>query len=154
MANTRRKAINTCHRPPLPTDATGQISYELKLPCGDGTTHSLFTPQVLARLAALVPRPRANLTHYQGVFARNSPFRRAVVPGSANRHHKQRNNSATRAWAEAAVDRDTPTAPLTRAERLKRVFDIDISVCPLCGDTLRVIADVTDPDCGLARSLG
>jgi hypothetical protein len=29
---------------------------------------------------------------------------------------------------------------------LKRVFDIDISVCPLCGGTLRVIADVTDPD--------
>jgi hypothetical protein len=28
----------------------------------------------------------------------------------------------------------------------KRVFDIDISVCPLCGGTLRVIADVTDPD--------
>ena len=34
----------------------------------------------------------------------------------------------------------------TWAERLKRVFDIDISVCPLCGGTLRVIADVTDPD--------
>jgi hypothetical protein len=26
------------------------------------------------------------------------------------------------------------------------VFDIDISVYPLCGGTLRVIADVTDPD--------
>jgi hypothetical protein len=26
------------------------------------------------------------------------------------------------------------------------VFNIDISVCPLCGGTLRVIADVTDPD--------
>ena len=26
------------------------------------------------------------------------------------------------------------------------MFDIDISVCPLCGGTLRVIADVTDPD--------
>ena len=31
-------------------------------------------------------------------------------------------------------------------ERLKRVFDIDISVCPFCGGTLRVIADVTDQD--------
>jgi len=26
------------------------------------------------------------------------------------------------------------------------LFDIDISVCRLCGGTLRVIADVTDPD--------
>jgi hypothetical protein len=30
-------------------------------------------------------------------------------------------------------------------ERLKRVFAVDISVCPLCGGTLRVIGDVTDP---------
>ncbi|MCP5182871.1 MAG: hypothetical protein H6993_02860 [Pseudomonadales bacterium] len=28
---------------------------------------------------------------------------------------------------------------------MKRVFDIDISLCPLCGGQLRVIADVTDP---------
>ena len=31
-------------------------------------------------------------------------------------------------------------------QRLKRVFEIDISVCPRCGGTLRVIADITDPD--------
>jgi len=31
----------------------------------DGTTHILFTPEdFLARLAALVPRPRSNLTRY------------------------------------------------------------------------------------------
>ena len=35
---------------------------------------------------------------------------------------------------------------LTWAQRLKRVFNIDISVCPLCGGTMRVIADITDPD--------
>ena len=41
----------------------------------------------------------------------------------------------------------TAYAPnLLRGERLKRVFDIDISVCPLCGGTLRVTADVTAPD--------
>ncbi|MBT3834059.1 MAG: hypothetical protein HOF53_21600 [Gammaproteobacteria bacterium] len=39
-----------------------------------------------------------------------------------------------------------PCSPLSWAERLKRVFDIDISVCPLCGGTLRVTADVTAPD--------
>jgi len=38
------------------------------------------------------------------------------------------------------VAQDSPTAPLTWGERLKRVFDIDISVCRLCGGTLRVIA--------------
>jgi hypothetical protein len=48
--------------------------------------------------------------------------------------------------AESAADRDWPIAPLTWAERLKRVFDIDISARRLCGGTLRVITDVTDPD--------
>jgi hypothetical protein len=38
------------------------------------------------------------------------------------------------------------TAPLSWAQRLKRVFNIDISLCPLCGGRLRVIQDVTDPD--------
>lgn len=37
-------------------------------------------------------------------------------------------------------------APLTWAQRLKRVFNIDITTCPLCGGTMRVIADITDPD--------
>ncbi|MBK9130424.1 MAG: hypothetical protein IPM20_02095 [Gammaproteobacteria bacterium] len=39
-----------------------------------------------------------------------------------------------------------PTAPLTWAQRLKRVFDIDITLCPLCGGQLRVITHITDPD--------
>ena len=131
----------------LSTNAAGQVIYELKHPFRDGTTHILFTPQdFLARLAALVPRPRANLTRYHGVFAPNSPFRRAVVPGSANPARKKRKKPATPAPAESAVDRDSPTAPLTWAQRLKRVFEIDITVCPHCGGTLRFIADVTDPE--------
>ena len=39
-----------------------------------------------------------------------------------------------------------PKAPLTWAERLRRVLGIEITVCPHCGGRLRVIADVTDPD--------
>ncbi|MEZ5596436.1 MAG: hypothetical protein R3E84_08600 [Pseudomonadales bacterium] len=35
---------------------------------------------------------------------------------------------------------------MTWAQRLKRVFDIDISLRPLCGGQLRVVADVTDPN--------
>ena len=69
-----------------------------------------------------------------------------MVPGSANPAHKKRQKPAASTSAEPAVDQALPTAPLIWAERLKRVFDIDISVCPLCGGTLRVIADVTNPD--------
>ena len=38
-----------------------------------------------------------------------------------------------------------PRAPLSWAERLRRVFHVDISTCPQCGGQLRVIGDVTDP---------
>ena len=45
----------------------------------------------------------------------------------------------------AATPHADLVAPLSWAQRLKRVFLIDITVCPNCGGTLRVIADVTDP---------
>jgi Putative transposase len=67
----------------LSVNSTGQIVYQLKNPFRDDTTHVLFTPaDFIARLAALVPRPRANLTHYYGVFAASSPFRPHIVPGA------------------------------------------------------------------------
>jgi hypothetical protein len=43
----------------------GRIRYELKTPYRDGTTHVIFEPlDFLARLAALVPKPRVNLTRF------------------------------------------------------------------------------------------
>lgn len=38
-----------------------------------------------------------------------------------------------------------PSAPMTWAERLRRVFEIDITTCPDCGGRLRWIADITEP---------
>jgi hypothetical protein len=138
----------------LSTNAAGQVVYQLKNPFRDGTTHILFSPQdFVARLAALVPRPRVNLTRYHGVFAPSSPLRRAIVPAPARVRRRRPKDSAiaqaTRQQQPADPPTDSaapPTAPLTWAQRLKRVFEIDISLCPLCGGQLRVIADVTDPD--------
>jgi hypothetical protein len=131
----------------LSTSIDGKVSYELKHPFRDGTTHILFSPEdFMARLAALVPRPRVNLTRYHGVFAPNSPFRKDIVPGAAKPARRKRKHTATSAPTESPVEPAQPTAPLTWAQRLKRVFEIDISVCPRCGGTLRIIADITDPD--------
>jgi len=61
-----------------------------KNPFRDGTAHILFSPEdFIARLAALVPRPRVNLTHYHGVFAPSSPVRRAIIPATASRPQNQ-----------------------------------------------------------------
>jgi hypothetical protein len=34
---------------------------------------------------------------------------------------------------------------MTWAQRLKRVFGIDIETCPACGGALRIIACIEDP---------
>ncbi len=48
----------------------GDIRYQLKTPCRDGNTHVIFKPQdFIARLAALVAKPRINPTRFHGVFA-------------------------------------------------------------------------------------
>ncbi len=44
-------------------------------------THVVFEPlDFMARLAALVPNPRINLTRYHGVFAPNHHWREQVTP--------------------------------------------------------------------------
>jgi len=73
-----------------------------------------------------------------------------VVPGSANPTRNKSKKPTIQTSTETAVDQALPSASLSWAERLKRVFDIDISVCPLCGGTRRVIAGLVP---GNKRSL-
>ena len=48
----------------------GEVRYEQKTPYRDGTTLMIFeSVDLIARLAALIPRPRVNLTPFHGVFA-------------------------------------------------------------------------------------
>ena len=62
---------------------SGKVRYELKTPYRDGTTHVIFEPlNFIARLAALVPKPRLNLTRFHGVFASNSKHRARVTPAT------------------------------------------------------------------------
>ena len=117
------------------------MRYELKTPYSDGTTHVLFEPlDFLARLAALVPKPRINLTRFHGVFAPNSAHRAQVTKAG-------RGKGAT-GQAAAQTDERTPAerrAAMTWAQRLKRVFNIDIETCAVCGGAMRIIACIEDP---------
>ena len=38
-----------------------------------------------------------------------------------------------------------PSMAITWAQRLKRVFRIDVETCPACGGAVRVIASIEDP---------
>jgi hypothetical protein len=63
----------------------GQVSYELKISCSNGTTHVRFEPlDFISRLVALVPQPRVNLTRYHGVFAPNSKHPALVTQAKQN----------------------------------------------------------------------
>ena len=47
----------------------GRVRYQLKTPWRNGTTHVEFEPiELIAKLAALEPPPRAHLTRFHGIF--------------------------------------------------------------------------------------
>ena len=77
----------------------GQVRDQLKTPYRDGTTHVVFESlDFIARLAALVPRPRVHLTRYHGVFAPRSRWRAAITPAGRVRGQRPapaRRRSAT-----------------------------------------------------------
>ena len=119
--------------------------YKLRTPYRDGTTHFVFEPlDFLARLAALVPRPRGNLVRYHGILAPNAKHRNAVTPNPSTRkrQHPSRAHVHSHALDEdhREDDSNTPTSPMTWMEQLRRVLAIDLSVCPRCGGRLRFIA--------------
>ncbi len=52
----------------LALTSNGQVRYELKTPYRNATTHVIFQPlDFIAKLAALVPKPRVNLTRFHGL---------------------------------------------------------------------------------------
>jgi len=94
--------------------------------------HRIFEPlDFIARRAALIPKPRVNLTRFHGVFAPNSKHRAEVTP-------------AKRGKSSGKVAEDK--SERTPAQRLKRVFNIDMEICQSCGGALKVIACIEDPE--------
>ena len=82
-----RPAISEKRRSLTPS---GNIRYQLKTFCNDGTIHVIFEPlDFIARLAALVPKPRVNLTRLHGVFA-SSKHRVDVTPAKREKGISQR----------------------------------------------------------------
>ena len=91
-------------------------------------------------MAALVPKPRVNLTRFHGVFAPNSQYRARVTPAKRGR------GGAHTATGDKEEER-TPAerhAAMSWAQRLKRVFGIDIETCPACSGAVRIIARIED----------
>jgi ribosomal protein S27E len=144
----REKLERLCRyvsRPPIAVErlaltSSGQVRYPLKTAYRDGTTHIVLEPQdLMARLAALVPPPRMHLRRFHGVFAPHSKLRAAVTPA-----HRGVGSKADPA------DSGKPLTPrhvaMCWAQRLKRVFGIQIDTCTGCGGKLKVIASIEEPE--------
>ena len=73
-------------RPPVSMDRLeqlpdGRLSYRLKTPWRNGTTHVIFEPlEFLARLAVLVPAPRVHLIRFHGLLGPAAKWRALIVP--------------------------------------------------------------------------
>ncbi|HUG82363.1 MAG TPA: hypothetical protein VML01_11915 [Bryobacterales bacterium] len=84
-----------------------------------------------------MPKPRAHLTRYHGIFAPNSAVRALLVAGrKAGRGTGKEQAEQTDAKRHRAM---------TWVQRLKRVFHIEIEICRRCGGKLRVIASIEEP---------
>jgi hypothetical protein len=113
----------------------GDVRLQLKTVYRNGTTHVILEPlDFLARLAALVPPPRIQVTRYHGIFAPHHALRAAITPAGRGR-------GARYTDAERPVPK---RVAMTWAQRLKRVFAIEIETCRRCGGKLEVIASIED----------
>ena len=128
-------------RPPIATErlslrSDGRVVYALRRHWKDGTRAFVFDPlDFIARLAALVPRPRAHLLTYHGVLAPAAEWRDWIVPGGGRTRREP-----SQALAVAALRPHRARWP----ELLKRVFEIDVLTCPWCGEKRKLIALLTD----------
>jgi hypothetical protein len=124
----------------------GRVRYQLKTPWKNGTTHVEWDPvDFIAKLATLVPPPRAHLTRFHGVFAPNAALRAQLTPSGRGKR------PATDAAAVEISASDETRSPeerrraMTWAQRLKRVFGIDINTCVHCGGSVRIVASIEEP---------
>src|SRR5262249_5549465 len=147
-ANDRAALERLCRyilRPPFAPErlrrrSDGRVALELKQPWHDGTRELVFEPlELLERLAAMTPRPAADLLVCPGLLAARAPGRARVVaygrvapeptalaPPLGAGAEDTKAKSGARAWSWAAL--------------MHRAFALDVLACPHCGGRLRLIA--------------
>ena len=150
-------------RQPLATERLeqlpdGRLMYRFKRMWRNGATHALFSPlDLIERLAALVPTPRAHLTRYHGIIGPAAKWRPRIVPAVAVGVQPAASDSEGREAAGESADtisrkkESPPSASRQRrnyawAELIRRVFSADVLSCSQCGGKLRLISAILPPE--------
>jgi hypothetical protein len=160
LAGDRRRLEKLCRyiaRPPVSTErlsklGDGRLLYRLKRRWRDGTTHVVFQPpELVEKLAAIVPPPRIHMVRYHGVLAPRAGCRREVV-GARNVKRKSRDEID-----DSASDcSHTSRRWMPWAKLMQRVFAIDVLECPRCRGKMKILATIHPPKATAAilESLG
>jgi hypothetical protein len=151
-----RPAVATERLSALPD---GRLLYRLKRPWRDGTSAVIFERQdFIAKLAVLVPAPRAHLTRYHGVFAPRAAWRPLIIataaphdnPGeiTSNVQPSAAQTPSATAAAEPPAEALSSVHPrnYTWAELMKRVFLVDVLQCERCGGRMKILAAIHPPE--------
>ncbi len=130
-------------RPPVAMDRLairndGLITYRLKKKYRDGTEQLLFSPlELMEKLAALVPHPRAHITRYHGAFAPHSRARSKIVKGKAGKEPAATESSSPET-------KEKKESRMSWAKLLNRVFKIDITQCQFCRGEVKMVAAILE----------
>lgn len=140
------RLLRYCARPPfalahLHTLDAAHLRYHNPKPRSDSPRDLVLTPlELIDKIAALIPPPRAHRHRYYGVLARNSPMRAAVTA-----------MAPLPVVAPQPVEATEADAPPHRAAShylwamlLARIYETLPLVCPLCQSPMRIIAFITE----------
>jgi hypothetical protein len=150
-----------CARPPVAMERLkplpdGRLLYKFKRPWSDGTTHVILEPlELMEKLVAIVPAPKAHLVRYSGILAPAAKWRALIVPAGGGgiaaecphaddlqpvseiSHCTTEPTSETAASLEptATPSQDSRHGPnYTWAELMKRVWDQSTNYTPRTRD--------------------
>jgi len=123
-------------------DCAGTYS-EIDLGLLSASSRTVMLPhscELIEKLAALIPPPRLNLVRYHGVFAPNAADRAQIVP------RPEADAEGSGEGSDPVPAGSPPRRPcrLSWAQLLSRVFHLEVTVCPACGGSMKIIAALTD----------
>ena len=136
-------------RPPIANDRLrklpdGRLALQLKQAWRDGSTHVVFTGhELMEKLIPLIPRPRAHVVRYHGIFGPAAENRAKVVPSLVPVGYGR--------GSDPAKPRELDPNAIPRLNRLpwavllKRVFLVDVLECPKCKGRMKILATITAP---------
>ena len=115
----------------------GDLEYKMKRRFSDGSEKLVLSPtELIEKIIAIIPLPRAHLTRYGGVFAPAHRLRSKVIKNPCVKKGHV---------SSASPDGKILVKNTMWARHLARVFGVDIGTCPKCGADMRVMGAVVDP---------